>query len=138
MELGRAYPAHSITVFYDPARCRHYAECVRGLRPVFDPRQRPWIRPEAGDPETIADVIRRCPTGALHYRLVEGDPEPPTRPTSVTLDPDGPLLLRGDLVIETPDGPMSERRAALCRCGRTANEPFCDSACGLDDRNRSR
>jgi uncharacterized Fe-S cluster protein YjdI len=34
--LGKAYPAPSVTVFYDRARCRHYAECVRGLPEVFD------------------------------------------------------------------------------------------------------
>jgi hypothetical protein len=35
--LGKAYTAGEITVYYDRARCRHYAECVRGLPDVFDP-----------------------------------------------------------------------------------------------------
>jgi uncharacterized Fe-S cluster protein YjdI/CDGSH-type Zn-finger protein len=130
--LGKAYPAPSVTVFYDRARCRHYAECVRGLPEVFDTRRRPWIKAELADADTVAEVVRRCPTGALHYRLVAGDPEEPTRPTTITLDPKGPLLVRGDLVLNTPEGAWQETRAALCRCGRTGNEPLCDGACGVN------
>ena len=42
---------------------------------------------------------------------------------------DGPLLLRGDFAIRTPDGePIDARRGtvALCRCGKSAIKPFCD------------
>jgi uncharacterized Fe-S cluster protein YjdI len=131
--LGKAYTAPSITVFYDRARCRHYAECVRGLPQVFDVTRRPWIRADLADADTVAEVVRRCPTGALHYRLAAGDPEAPTRPTTITRDPRGPLLVRGDLVLDTPDGALHETRAALCGCGRSESEPFCDGACGVND-----
>jgi uncharacterized Fe-S cluster protein YjdI len=135
--LGKAYTAPSVTVFYDRSRCRHYAECMRGLPQVFDVTRRPWIRPDAADADVVAEVIRRCPTGALHYRLADDDAEQPSRPTAVTVDPDGPLLVRGDLVLDLPDGRMHETRAALCRCGGTANQPFCDGACGVDQRHLS-
>jgi CDGSH-type Zn-finger protein len=42
---------------------------------------------------------------------------------------DGPLIVRGDFRIATPDGtPIDAGRAtvALCRCGRSAIKPFCD------------
>lgn len=42
---------------------------------------------------------------------------------------DGPLIVRGELVIQTADGEVAEVRAALCRCGRTQNQPFCDHEC---------
>jgi len=48
---------------------------------------------------------------------------------SVTLCPDGPLLVRGDFVIMDAQGlPVEGRRStvALCRCGRSAIKPFCD------------
>src|SRR4051794_18588222 len=106
---GKAYTAEGITVFYDGARCRHFAECVRGLPAVFDVKQRPWIQPDAGPADRIAEVVRRCPTGALHYRLEhDGPTEEPDRPTSVRLYPDGPLLVRGDLELETPEGTLRE------------------------------
>lgn len=49
----------------------------------------------------------------------------------VTLCPDGPLLVRGDVRIEDADGnPVPRRRAtvALCRCGHSAVKPFCDGS----------
>ena len=79
--LGQAYAAPEVTVFYDQGRCRHYAECVRGLPQLFDPTRRPWIRADLADAQAVAEVVRRCPTGALHYRLWAGDPEEPARPT---------------------------------------------------------
>jgi CDGSH-type Zn-finger protein len=42
---------------------------------------------------------------------------------------DGPLLVRGDFVLETPDGEPIEtgrQTVALCRCGKSAIKPFCD------------
>ena len=87
--LGRAYAAPEVTVFYDRGRCRHYAECVRGLPQVFDPTRRPWIRADLADPNTIAEVVRRCPTGALHGRLLAAEPEQPAPPTIIARDPPG-------------------------------------------------
>ena len=103
--LGRAYAAPEVTVFYDRGRCRHYAECVRGLPQVFDPTRRPWIRADLADPNAIAEVVRRCPTGALHYRLQEGDPEAPTQLLLAGTPAARLLLVRGDLVLDTPRGP---------------------------------
>src|SRR4029450_8309249 len=53
---GRAYAAPEVTVFYDRGRCRHYAECIRGLPQVFDPTRRPWIRADLADAQAVADV----------------------------------------------------------------------------------
>lgn len=132
--LGKAYTAPAITVYFDPGRCRHYGECVRGLPQVFDTGRRPWISAELADPEVVAEIVRRCPTGALHYRLAAGDPEQPASPATIRRDPAGPLLVRGDLALDTPDGTRHDTRAALCRCGRTDLEPFCDGACGVNQR----
>ena len=66
---ARAYSAPGVTVFYDRGRCLHFAECIRGLPEVFDARKRPWIQPENASAEDVAEVVRRCPSGALHYRL---------------------------------------------------------------------
>jgi CDGSH-type Zn-finger protein len=50
-------------------------------------------------------------------------------PVTVTAYPDGPLLLRGDAELVTPDGepiPRTRRTVALCRCGLSSIKPFCD------------
>ena len=123
---GKAYRAEGVTVFFDARRCLHVAECVRGLPGVFDPDVRPWIQPENAPAEAVAEVVRRCPTGALHYALHGAPPEAPAVPTTLMPVTDGPLVMRGDLVIQTPAGEVREVRAALCRCGASGNKPFCD------------
>lgn len=48
---------------------------------------------------------------------------------SITVYPDGPLLVRGDVAILTPDGtpvPNARHTVALCRCGKSAIKPWCD------------
>jgi CDGSH-type Zn-finger protein len=50
---------------------------------------------------------------------------------SATITPyeDGPLIVRGDFDLRTPDGdPIDPGRhtVALCRCGKSAIKPFCD------------
>ena len=70
----KRYDGEHIEVTYDTARCLHAAECVRGMPAVFDTAKRPWIAPDAADAEALASVIRRCPTGALHYTLRRASP----------------------------------------------------------------
>ena len=77
----------------------------------------------------MAEIVRRCPSGALHYWVEEGPSEEPEQPTRVEFVANGPINLSGDLSIEVPAGRMREFRASLCRCGQTENEPFCDKAC---------
>ena len=132
---GRAYTAPAITVYYDRARCRHFAECVRGLPDVFDTQHKPWIQADRAAAERVAEVVRRCPTGALHYALADGPAEDAERPTSVRVLPEGPIILHGDLLIDTPSGEQHETRAALCGCAASSGiAPFCDGTCGVNVR----
>jgi uncharacterized Fe-S cluster protein YjdI len=123
----RSYDGEGITVDYDVHRCLHAAECVRGLPAVFDTARKPWIQPANAPADDIADVIHRCPSGALQYHRTDGAPdEEPEVPTRASLHPDGVLHLRGDLEVATPEGPRQETRVMLCGCGRTRNRPYCD------------
>lgn len=130
---GKHYAAPDITVSFDAARCRHFAECVRGLPAVFDTGRRPWIDPAQADADVVAEVVRRCPSGALQYRLDSGIRESPDSSTTATPLDGGPLLLRGNLtIVEVRDGVEVDRhetRMAACRCGKTANDVFCDGSC---------
>ncbi len=124
--LGRAYTAPGITVYYDIRRCIHFAACTRGLPQVFDRDARPWIRADGAPADRIAEIVRRCPTGALHYELLDGPAEEPDATTTISPQPDGPLFARGDIVIQAGDREVHDTRAALCRCGHSGNKPFCD------------
>ncbi|WP_423724637.1 CDGSH iron-sulfur domain-containing protein [Arthrobacter zhangbolii] len=53
----------------------------------------------------------------------------PAAPASIVAYPNGPLLVRGDFEIVTPDGvplPRDRETVALCRCGGSAIKPYCD------------
>jgi CDGSH-type Zn-finger protein len=51
-------------------------------------------------------------------------------PLQVRPQKNGPLLLKGNLVITGGNGRTSWRgdRVALCRCGGSGNKPFCDGS----------
>lgn len=47
----------------------------------------------------------------------------------VVVCPGGPVLLRGEYVVRAADGslhPTDRPVTAVCRCGRTATDPWCD------------
>src|SRR5262245_35661291 len=127
----RHYMGADIEVSYDPRRCIHAAECVRGLPQVFNAAERPWIQPAAAAAEAIAAVIERCPSGALHYnRLDDGLPEAAMEPATILATANGPLYVRGHLALRSTrsDLLVEETRVALCRCGHSRNKPFCDNS----------
>ena len=123
------YESDGIRVSYDSQRCIHAAECVHGLPGVFDPKRRPWVDPSAAAADEVADVVGRCPTGALQFeRLDGGGDEVPPEANRLFVSPDGPVYATGDLMLlDSERRPLRhEFRAALCRCGASQNKPFCD------------
>jgi CDGSH-type Zn-finger protein len=53
----------------------------------------------------------------------------PTRVTSVSVVEGGPLLIRGPLRLLDESGcelEVRRRTIAICRCGRSQRQPFCD------------
>jgi uncharacterized Fe-S cluster protein YjdI len=126
---GRAYRGEAVTVYFDGRRCIHARECVRGLPGVFDTSRRPWIAPEGATAEAVAEVVLRCPSGALTFdRHDGGAAEVALVPTSIAREPGGPLHVRGDLLVATADGERRVTRSTLCACGKTQNGPFCDGS----------
>lgn len=127
----KEYRSDEITVTFDRGRCIHSAECVRGLPEVFDVGKRPWIQPSNSAPDAVAEVVARCPTGALQFVREDGGPaEPVPEENTVTVAADGPLYVRGDVVLKEYDGTtvLEDTRVALCRCGESRNKPFCDNS----------
>ncbi len=57
-----------------------------------------------------------------------GDPPEGGAPLTITLAKNGPLLVNGPLTIRAASGRRAKcgDSAALCRCGHSANKPFCD------------
>jgi uncharacterized Fe-S cluster protein YjdI len=77
-DTRRVYSGEHVDVSYYARRCRHAAECLRGLPTVFDTGRKPWILPDGDEATRVVDVVARCPTGALrtHPHDVSGEPVP--------------------------------------------------------------
>jgi CDGSH-type Zn-finger protein/uncharacterized Fe-S cluster protein YjdI len=131
MSRVHKYRSVNILVTWDAGRCLHIAECLSGLPAVFDTRRAPWIQPDRAPADTVAEIVERCPTGALHYERFDGGPaEIPDSRNVVLVAADGPLYAWGDLEIVTSQGTilLHDTRVALCRCGASQTKPFCDNS----------
>ena len=60
-----------LVVRYDPAICIHAGECVRSLPSVFSLSRKPWIDVNGAPAAAIIEQVKRCPSGALTYELLE-------------------------------------------------------------------
>ncbi len=68
-EIIKKYIKEDLTIVWKPALCIHAAECVKRLPKVYNPREKPWIKPENGTVEDLKTQINACPSGALSYYL---------------------------------------------------------------------
>ena len=57
-----------LEVEYDPGKCSHAGECVRGLPLEFDSSRTPWIDPDKADADAVRAQVAKCPSGALTVR----------------------------------------------------------------------
>jgi uncharacterized Fe-S cluster protein YjdI/CDGSH-type Zn-finger protein len=125
----RTYENESIRVSWDSSFCIHTANCIKGGDGTFDPQRRPWVDLSSTDTDTIVAAIESCPTGALRYERLDGGPQEkaPTQTTVVPF-PNGPLMVRGEIEVKDRSGAVfvAAPRVALCRCGESDNQPFCD------------
>lgn len=125
------YKSDNITVSYSPDICIHAAECVNGLPEVFDINRKPWINPNSANPEKIKEVINKCPSGALKYHIKEEeDKMEEKQKTKITVMPNGPVMVEGNLDIIKMSGEEIKQaeKVFLCRCGFSENKPFCDGS----------
>jgi CDGSH-type Zn-finger protein/uncharacterized Fe-S cluster protein YjdI len=128
-ERVSTYTGERIEITYDRSKCIHAAECGRSGVGLFDVSKDPWCDPDAVDAEVAAEVVGRCPSGALKYRRLDGGPSEshPDR-NRVAVQPSGPLYASGNIVLKHAGQEVRESRVALCRCGHSKNKPFCDNA----------
>ena len=72
MELViKEYKNDEITVIWKPGQCTHSTLCWKGLLEVFNPRIRPWVNMNGSTTEKIIEQVKKCPSGALSYRVNE-------------------------------------------------------------------
>ena len=125
------YDGADADVHWDERLCIHIGECGRAKNELFVGGRQPWCQPDLVSPDEVADVVDRCPTGALTYsRNHGGKGESADAENVVSVMYNGPLYIRGHLEVDGAAEDMSGVgfRAALCRCGKSNSKPFCDNS----------
>jgi CDGSH-type Zn-finger protein len=124
------YAAAGITIHDNRGLCAHAGRCTDGLPSVFRLRKEPFVDPEAASPEEIAATIQQCPSGALSYSIEGSEQSERGGDPVVAFVPNGPYVIRGGAELEGAqllEGATTDH-FALCRCGKSANKPFCSGA----------
>ncbi len=128
-KIVKHYTNGEVTVTWKPDLCIHSRICFTGLPEVFDPRQRPWVSLETSTTESIVEQVKECPSGALSYEMkAEDNQEAQSQSTVIEVLKNGPLLVYGTVTVKKRDGEqvMKNKTTAFCRCGASANKPYCD------------
>jgi len=132
MSKEHTYTNGEVTIIWKADLCSHSRKCWMGLNEVFKPGERPWIKPDGATTERIIAQVEQCPSGALSYRMNAAEPPPSitSADTEVEVTRNGPLLLKGTCSVRHTDGrhEIREKVTAFCRCGASANKPYCDGS----------
>ncbi|GAB3279659.1 (4Fe-4S)-binding protein [Larkinella harenae] len=59
------YSNGEITILWQPQLCIHSGVCVKTLPAVYNPGERPWIKPQNATTKELIEQVARCPSGAL-------------------------------------------------------------------------
>ncbi len=134
-DITKTYTNGEVTIVWKPAMCIHSTICWKGaggLINVFNPRERPWVKPHGAGTQAIVEQINKCPSGALSYYMNKDERQPQEikGESIVEVSLNGPLLVYGNIVVKDKNGVETHKNkvTAFCRCGASANKPYCDGS----------
>ncbi len=132
-EITKKYSNSDITIVWKPSVCIHSTLCwkgEKGLKQVFNPAKKPWIKPEGATSNEIIERVNNCPSGALsfYYNNEQNTTIGTHTESIVEIIPNGPLLVYGNITVKHSDGENVQKNkvTAFCRCGASSNKPYCD------------
>ncbi|MCL8006615.1 (4Fe-4S)-binding protein [Gelidibacter japonicus] len=64
----KEYSNGEITILWKAEKCIHSGICVKTLPKVYNPKDRPWIKPENATTAALIDQVSKCPSGALSIK----------------------------------------------------------------------
>lgn len=132
-DITKKYSNGEITIVWKPSVCIHSTLCwkgEKGLSSVFNPAEKPWIKPEGAPTAEIIGRVNNCPSGALSFYYDEAVDKPVETivESIVEAAPNGPLLVYGNITVKHSNGSLEHKNkvTAFCRCGASSNKPYCD------------
>ena len=66
--ITKEYSNGEVTIVWKPEKCIHSGICVKTLPQVYNPKEKPWIKPENASSEEIIWQVSKCPSGALSIK----------------------------------------------------------------------
>ena len=118
-----------VTILFDGARCVHSRNCVLSNPDVFVPNVKgDWIFPDAAPADEVLRIGQNCPCGAIRVHRRDGSASSDAAPkvNTIRVRENGPLAIEAPILLRGV--PQDNPRATLCRCGASANKPFCDGS----------
>ena len=129
------YTNGEVTIVWQPKMCIHSAKCWRGensLPEVFNPAEKPWIKPEGASTNKIIQQVNNCPSGAISYFMNDEIEKSESSVSEIIAETvsNGPLLVYGNIIVKDSEGNKTQKNkvTAFCRCGASANKPYCDGS----------
>ena len=121
------------TIRFDARKCIHSRTCVLSHPDVFVPNvEGAWIHPDAQPVEELMHIGKSCPSGAISVTRndstagIAPNSDAPPLVNTVRVRENGPLAIEAELHIRGVA--QASPRTTLCRCGLSANKPFCDGS----------
>lgn len=126
----KRYKKDELTIVWEPSKCIHSGICVKMLPEVYKPNDKPWIQQDNASVGQLKGQIDKCPSGALSYELNTAVLASGEAGLDVEILENGPIIIKGKLNITHPSGnkESKDKTTAFCRCGASANKPYCDGA----------
>ena len=122
------YDGNFITVLDNRGTCCHFGNCTDHLPQVFHASGEPFVTAGGADADSIEQIVRQCPSGALGFIRDGNTYEGEKRDPSIYVANNASYYVTGgiDLDGELMDEGANREHYALCRCGHSKNKPFCD------------
>lgn len=132
VEAAQVQPGEAVNLLDDPSLCVGARFCDVGAT-AWRYAQR------SGDPKNLQMAVEeacKCPSGRLTIMEQDGTLIEPKLDAKVSAVQDpvnncrGPLWVQGGIEVEGANGEKYEtrNRVTLCRCGESANQPYCDGS----------
>jgi CDGSH-type Zn-finger protein len=114
-----------ITIVDNTDVCCRDRSCIINLPKVFENDD-----PDAASADEVIATIKKCPSGALSYKLGGEHCQDYGRKPEITVSKNGPLKIVGGIELKDDYGtqPWCKEHYTLCRCGASKNKPFCDGS----------
>ena len=134
-DITKKYTNGEVTIVWKPNACIHSKICwseATGLTKVFNPFEKPWIKPEAAGTQELINQVKKCPSGALSFYMNADAAENAAveAESIVEIMENGPLLVYGNITLKDKAGHVThkDKVTAFCRCGASSNKPYCDGS----------